>query len=172
MSYLRLLVSLFHPWAAQLPLLAAAELHMVDVSDLNELMTHLYSHLCTPGCLLIAVDGVHGSGKSTLAQAIGEKLGGRVISLDERYLEKHTGAYRSSIRYEVLREDIERFKTEERALVIEGVCLLEILDKVDVSPDVAIYVKRIDQYGFWVDAGICDRTQGLDQILEQIRNGN
>ena len=132
---------------------------MASVSDLNELMTHLYGRLCAPGCLLIAVDGVHGAGKSTLAQTIGEKLGGRVISLDEGYLDKHTGAYRESIRYEVLQRDIERFKAEERVLVIEGICLLEVLDEVDVSPDVAIYLKRIDQHGFWVDAGICDRAQ-------------
>ena len=143
---------------------------MEDVSDVNELMTRLRSRLRTPGCLVIAVDGALGAGKSTLARAVAEELGGRVISLDDAYLEKHTGAYRSSVRHEALYEDVERFRTEERVVVIEGICLLEILEAAGVTADVAIYVKRIDQSGSWADAEICDHTRGLDTILEGINS--
>ena len=141
----------------------------MSISGLDELMVRLGNHVRTRGRVIIGIDGAIGAGKSCLAHAIGSRFGETVISLD-KYVTSGKGRYRTSIRYQSLRQDLERYKGQERVLVVEGVCLLEILDRVDVSPDVVVYVKRVSRNGYWLDEETCDRARGLRELLRDIRS--
>lgn len=95
----------------------------------------------------VAVDGIDGSGKSTLARALAQRSGWTILHLDD-YLHKDQGTYVQHI-------DAERLKGDLRALdgvvIVEGVCVLAVLERV-AEPVVAhIYVKRLGSYGAWLD---------------------
>lgn len=102
------------------------------------------------GYLRIGVDGVDGCGKTTLAKSLAEQLDIPLISLDD-YLDKNRGGYLDHLRY----EELKRAFHAESQCIIEGVCLLQALDIVNVAIDALVYVKRM-QHGIWADERECD----------------
>ena len=90
-------------------------------------------------CQRIIIDGDDHSGKSPLARKIATELRAKVISLDE-YLCEDGRPYCDQIDYESLQRDI---SASVQKVVIEGVCMLKILAKINVSYDYHIFTKRI-----------------------------
>ncbi len=86
----------------------------------------------------IIIDGDDGSGKTPLARKIAHTLGATVISLDE-YLHEDGRPYCDQIKYESLQRDI---FSSAKTVVIEGVCMLKILAKINVSYDHHIFTRR------------------------------
>jgi uridine kinase len=90
-------------------------------------------------CQCIIIDGDDHSGKSPLAHKIANALGAKVISLDE-YLPGDGRPYCDQIDYESLQNDI---SSSAQKVVIEGVCMLKVLAKINVHYDYHIFTKRI-----------------------------
>jgi len=90
-------------------------------------------------CQRIIIDGDDHSGKSPLACKIANALGAKVISLDE-YLCKPGCPYCDQIDYESLQNDI---LSSAQKIVIEGVCVLKVLAKINAQFDYHIFMKRI-----------------------------
>jgi hypothetical protein len=90
-------------------------------------------------CQCIIIDGDDHSGKSSLARKIANSLGGKVISLDD-YLCEPGRPYCDQIDYESLRSDI---LSSAGKLIIEGVCMLKVLTKINVCFDFHIFTKRV-----------------------------
>lgn len=88
---------------------------------------------------IIGIDGEDGAGKSKkIAPFLRERLGGTVLSLDS-YLEKDRGGYIEHLHYDVLRQDLLALTQKSKPVIIEGIMLLDVLEKVDVSQDYLIY---------------------------------
>ncbi len=87
----------------------------------------------------IIIDGDDHSGKSPLARKIASALNAKVISLDE-YLREPGRPYCDQIDYEALHSDI---LSSVQKVVIEGVCMLKVLAKINVRYDYHIFTKRI-----------------------------
>lgn len=104
---------------------------------------------------LIGVDGAYGSGKSTLAKALAEALGGRVFELDQ-YTQQDGQPYRQQLRYTEMERDLRAARAPGRPIVVDGICLLDVLDRIKATADVLVYVKRIDNAGIWNDEDTCD----------------
>jgi hypothetical protein len=51
--------------------------------------------------------------------------------------------------------------------VMEGICMLYALDRLQVTPDLLIYVKRIDRHGEWEDEDTGDPTESAETIIQQ-----
>jgi hypothetical protein len=83
---------------------------------------------------LLAIDGPPGSGKTYAAQYLANELQIPCIHVDD-FLIEHEGGYVDYIRYDDLEESL-----ADAPAIIEGVCLLEILQRVDASADLFIYV--------------------------------
>ena len=83
---------------------------------------------------LLAIDGPPGSGKTYAAQYLANELQTPCIHVDD-FLVEHKGGYVNYIRY----DDLEVALADGPA-IIEGVCLLEILERIGASADLFIYV--------------------------------
>ena len=114
---------------------------------------------------VIGLDGTNGARKTTIASALAIDLNLPLISLDD-YLRKNKGSFIEHIKYEELSKDTHA----EQRFIIEGVCLLEVLEKVEVLPDILVYVKRY-QLGMWADEReLCVSEEELEEFLRQERD--
>ncbi len=111
----------------------------------------------------IGVDGLDGSGKTTLAIAIAEDSDIKLIHLDE-YLERNKDGYVEKLDYESIRRDL---GTKNR-YVIDGVCLLSVLEKAAIPIDRHIYVKRMS-HGLWADEMECDIEEDIHAFIRKER---
>jgi hypothetical protein len=113
--------------------------------------------------LSIGIDGIDGSGKSTLALAISEALGLPCISLDS-FLKKDPDGYVESLDYTKLGSALEGLQ----GYVVEGVCLIQVLLRIQLMPAASIYIKRI-RHGFWLDETQLDIHESVEIILARER---
>ncbi len=110
---------------------------------------------------LIGIDGIDGSGKTTLSIKIAEELGYTHIKLDD-YVSENCGTFIEHIRYDELRSLVHN--THE-LIILEGVCLLAVLDRLQRKADLLIYVRRISDYGLWYDEYFCDIRGDVDELI-------
>lgn len=94
--------------------------------------------------------GIHGdkrSGKSTLGEFLAEKLTSSLVSTDlfvsEEKINSSDGAYPNCIDYQLLLDAVKMKCEDFKVVIIEGICLIQIFEKLDIEPDVLIYSKRI-----------------------------
>jgi hypothetical protein len=104
-----------------------------------------------PPRAVIGIDGAPASGKSTVARQIGPVLNATVIELD-LLLNRHEGQYVNSLRLNDLRDSL---AAATGPVVVEGICLLQALDAVDVASDELVYVKSMSNWG-WDHEEECD----------------
>jgi len=87
--------------------------------------------------LTTGIDGADGVGKSPLAWFLSWQLGMPTLNTDMFILPGRTG---KSPRYNELATLIEWRHSADYPVIVEGIFLLETLEKIDVLPDVLIYV--------------------------------
>jgi hypothetical protein len=129
----------------------------------NALISRIKECLQSKQPLVVGIDGASGAGKTSFAKLLCNELNGKHIEVDS-YLHQHRGEYVSHLRLEILRKDVAA--SVEPVSLIEGVCLLDILERIQITLDVLIYVKRVDTAGIWVDQNLCDTSRSLAKILE------
>lgn len=112
------------------------------------------------GSCRVGIDGIDGCGKTTLAKHLAEQLKAELISLDD-YLIKNQGSYLNNLRYEEIRMG---YFAQPRCIV-EGVCLLQVLETTGLEIDTLVYVKRM-QHGVWADERVCDINENVDTFIE------
>ena len=56
-------------------------------------------------------------------------------------------------------------------VIIEGVCLLAVFDRLRKHPDLFIYIKRISNCGSWLDQNKCDVRGDIDEFIEWLTTG-
>ena len=99
------------------------------------------------GCGVIGIDGDNGAGKSTLAHELVQMIGGSVISVDD-FLSGNGMAYSSQLDLPNLSKKI---KAAEEPIIVEGVLLLDVLDRLGITLDLMIFAKcefdGITKYG-------------------------
>lgn len=116
---------------------------------------------------VILIDGWTGSGKSTLAAELATEIRAVHFDLDSA-LKQDQGNYVASLNLDVVRNAIQ---SRTGALVVSGICALEVLDKVGVESDLHVYVKRMAVWG-WADE--LDLEGGIPEVQgasgEVVRN--
>jgi len=132
---------------------------MIETSVINEII-----ELIERGNFqLICIDGIDGVGKSTLADKLSVSLGFSSINLDD-YVEEEKGNFVDFLNLARLSAAINESK---QAIIIEGICLLEVLSKIDRSPDLLIYIKRMSSYGSWRDEEECEITEDIEEFIQK-----
>jgi cytidylate kinase len=117
---------------------------------------------------VVAIDGVDGSGKSTLANTLSQMTGWAVLRLDD-YLQRDQSTYVQHI-------DLKRLRTDLCAVpgivLVEGVCVLRVLERIDEPLQSHIYVKRLGRFGNWLDevesCFDCNSEQKIAELSEQV----
>lgn len=140
--------------------------HPMPLLTVEEVMTAL-RHRAGTTSHLVGIDGFMGSGKTKLAFALAESLGGIRVSLDayidrdvsaEDYAEKIMGPYLSS--------DLGKLKGAFQFVIVEGICLLQVLATVSLVPASLVYVKRISTAGLWHDGFHLEDFETDREIVE------
>ncbi len=115
---------------------------------------------------LIAIDGKDGAGKSALADELLFYTDYLHINLDE-LLEKNKGSFIDFIKYDQLERIMAKAK---KGVIVEGICVLAMLKRINREPSLLIYVKRMSPTGIWIDEKECD-TESPIEIIEQKEKG-
>ncbi|HNY51466.1 MAG TPA: shikimate kinase [Smithella sp.] len=114
---------------------------------------------------LVGVDGVDGSGKSWLATLLSKELGWPHIDLDD-HIENNMGGYVEHVHY----DDVQNIlNNTSGSVIIEGVCLLHVLEGLKRHLDFLIYVKRVAHYGRWYDEEDCTVSEDIDDFINNKR---
>ena len=136
---------------------------MRETSNISEIVTILR----IPGLRLIGIDGTDGSGKSTLASSLSKKLGCSHVNIDDR-IDKNPGQYVNHVQCDGLQRQLDETKGP---IIIEGVCLLAVLERLQRSLDKLIYVKRVSDYGSWCDEDDCEVSEDIDDFMNKKKEG-
>jgi len=132
---------------------------MKETSNINEIV-----ELINGGTYqLICIDGVDGAGKSTLAKNLSESLGVNCITLDD-YVENEKGSYVEFLDLDRLNEAL---SYPLKPIIIDGICLLDVLSRIGISPDLLVYVKRMSSYGSWRDEDVCEITEDIEEFIRK-----
>lgn len=124
----------------------------------------LAGRLKTEPAKRIGVDGTNGARKTTLAAGLAMELQLPLISLDD-YLHRNQGGFIEYLRYEDLGKRLE----ENKDFVVEGVCLLSVLERVGLSLGSLVYVKRY-RFGLWADeSDLTVPSKSLEAFLTEER---
>lgn len=121
----------------------------------------LLAHVIHANPTLIGIDGLDGCRKTTLAFELAGHTHYQVISLD-KFLDTNKGAYVDHIDFDGLRRAAQRQNS-----IVEGVCLLEVLERVGLKLDLAIYVQRY-RHGLWADEDWLGLDQNIEDYLEKL----
>jgi uridine kinase len=118
----------------------------LETSDQHrELVARLKSVIYPWRRLTIAVDGVDHSGKSTMARYLSWQLGMPVIETDLFLAESKDGL--PTYRWEMLAQVVSSRHQLDRPVIVEGIFVRSILEKLGTSPDFSIYVECIGHQG-------------------------
>ena len=98
-------------------------------------ITEIAERIRGSGASLIAIDGLPGAGKSSLAASLSALLTIRAVHLDD-YLAHGCIGFTDYLGYEDLQRALLR-----RPVIVEGVCMLDVLDRLDRRPDQFIYLQ-------------------------------
>jgi len=82
-----------------------------------------------------------------------------LIKGKERYVEH--------LKYKEISEFIGKNKN---SLIIEGVCLLDVLKKLHLDLDCLIYVKLIDEYDEWFHEEACDIRDSAEKTIKRFED--
>lgn len=118
----------------------------------DDLLQDIESRLTSRRSFVIGIDGFMESGKSRFVMQLASELGGFRISFDS-YLEPGSDEphYIDKLHLKYLSEDLKKIREKFQIIVIEGICLLEVLDRIGFQLDYKLYVKRIGINGLWYD---------------------
>lgn len=116
---------------------------------------------------IISIDGVDGVGKSTLACKIAEELSLPHIEIDT-FVHAQKEGYIKNIDYDRFGERIVQAIISNQMIVVEGICVQQVLKKISLTPNVSVYVKVIDDYGFWMDQiRLFPPDRSADEIIDE-----
>jgi hypothetical protein len=119
------------------------------LADLPSVVAAVLERATAP-TLLLGVEGTSQSGKSRLASDLAPHLDAHVIRTDDYYKQGVLGErYQEGLRKQDLRREILRHRTSGDNIIVEGICLRDTLDSLEVAADLFIYCKHISSAGIW-----------------------
>lgn len=127
---------------------------MIFTPSVEEVHQSILLGTCKAGHL-IGVDGFMEAGKTPFANRLASRLSGTPLSLDS-----YSTPEASLPKRYLARQRVNDFQSALRRasaapfVVVEGVCLLEVLDAIGAQLDTHIYLKRVSRAGIWHDGVI------------------
>jgi hypothetical protein len=119
---------------------------------------------------LIAVDGARAAGKSRVAKDLARDLPARCISVDDYLVQGMPlgTPYWDLVRLEGLAAAIEQARGESARVLVEGICLLSVLDRLNAVASLFVYVMRVSSPGDPCDIELFDDDVSETVLLDKI----
>lgn len=117
---------------------------------------------------VVTIDGWSGSGKTALTKNIGQTLGLTHYQLDD-FLHENRGGYLKEIDYSRLSESLTSGIRKGHAILIEGVCIQEVMKRIRLVPNLKVYLRKVDSSGIWHDGLKLDPSKTAEQVITQER---
>ncbi len=135
---------------------------VTDVSDLESLLRTVEHGL-------IAFDGCTSAGKTTLMNNLARRLKCPAIDLDQ-YLDRQRGEFVNALRLPALTDAIEQGRQQSPVVLVSGVCMREVLDRLQFTAAMNIYVQRNSRTGIPSDLDFLDLEDGhqVDDTLASL----
>jgi hypothetical protein len=114
-----------------------------EFSDFESLASYLKAAGGLSG--IVAIDGLPNTGKTPLGKFLSRELELAHSDLD-KFLDCEKGYFLDAIRLPEVRKCIDHANGN---LIISGCCILEILDRLKITPGLRIYIKRFAPSGIW-----------------------
>ncbi len=136
--------------------------------NIDELKTEVVEQVTSKGFQLLSIDGKDGCGKSTLADFLSKDTGFIHINLDEdKYLKKNQGKYIDFIKYDILQDDLISLLKNDEIIIVDGICVLNIIDKINLNPEFKIYVKKLLSHDNWYDGRNFNYSISVNEIINE-----
>ena len=132
------------------------------IADIDSLMAEITA-LCPSRNGIVSIDGFCGSGKTTLVGQLCPKLSAVHIEVD-RFLDRNKGTYVGFLRYGELKRELTEALTQNVPVLVEGVCLRQILERISVQDSMSIYVKRVGAGG-WSDGSAVQLYSSAEEAI-------
>ena len=148
-------------------------MEQITVRSTSELIRSFNTRKLKTNPIFIGIDGKDSSGKTPIARELRAVLGAEIQELDD-LLTENKGAFVNFINYKKLKEKIEMAQAAEKTIVVEGVCLLKVLERLGSQLDILVYVKRLNSSGSWVEGFVCtpqDDPGARETVLRIARPG-
>src|SRR5438094_1939695 len=111
------------------------------MDDYRALCDRLHSFRCPA---LVGVEGFTGSGKSKLSNDLARDLEAQVVHTDDNVAARDESLpYPDRLDYRRMATTIANAGSPNSLVILEGICLREIIQRLSLSPDLFVYVKRI-----------------------------
>ncbi len=100
----------------------------------------------------MAIDGFMGAGKSTLSFELAALLNGFRVGLD-CYVDRDLDVtdYVEKLKLSHLARDLGNLIIRFPCVVVEGIRVLDVLERLRHTPSTRVYVKRVSSVGIWHD---------------------
>jgi uridine kinase len=141
---------------------------MIETGDYSFLKVKLKEKLNKRFIHIIGVDGCLDVGKSELSKNLSRDVGGIHIELDHYLKDDETLSYTDRLYNGILKKTIEYHLDEWRIVIVDGVCLLWVLRKVQYKPDIHVYIKRTTPIGSYRDEDYFDETISEEQMMVEV----
>jgi hypothetical protein len=140
-----------------------------DIREIEKIINEKVAVLGKQG-IIVSIDGKDGSGKSRLALKLccrNENF--TYFDLDTHYWSSNKLFYKlpyvENIDFDALKNNISKTLESNEVVVIAGVCLLSIFEKLSIQPDVSIYIKKLDSSGWWIDGIKFNYDLNLEELI-------
>jgi hypothetical protein len=101
---------------------------------------------------IVAIDGFMGSGKTCLSFSLAAHLDAFRVGLDSYvHRDSEVQDYVEKLRLNHLARDLEKLQMRFTCVVVEGIRVLDVLQRVGHKPSTRVYVKRVSSVGIWHD---------------------
>jgi hypothetical protein len=140
-----------------------ASISMQVTEDIEDICARI---LALHPSAIVGLEGFQGSGKSTLAVQLSERLSVAVFQLDRfARMFDPSPPYVECLDISALKQALE-LRQQSTLTIVEGICLRDVLARVDLAATILIYVKRVGTNGLWYDGMRLDKYQAGDRIPE------
>ncbi|WP_322080089.1 nucleoside/nucleotide kinase family protein [Burkholderia cenocepacia] len=108
---------------------------------------------------IVAIDGCPLAGKSTVCVQICERLGIVGLELDD-YLVPDRGEYVNALRTNEVLRALQEAHSRTSLVLLDGVCMRAILEVLDITADLLVYVQPISHSGVLGNLEMLDAENG------------